>query len=138
MCGCGGESPSKCHPPVACVFLLLSASLTTLVLPCATDDSTSEHPQVHATITNTCSNPEFPQEHEKNYLAWRNLMRTCLHSPMIWKVMPRNVWSGIANWPIKQLSNFSRFRLHDLMTNNSRRKNWDPWENCQKFVFKFS
>ena len=53
-----------------------------------------------------------------------------------WKVMPRNVWNDIVNWQTKQLNNFSRSQLHVLTTTNSKKKNWNPWENCQKYALK--
>ena len=81
---------------------------------------------------------EFPQEQQKHYLAWGNLMRTSLHGPVRCKVMQRNEWSGIASWPINQLSNFSKSQLHALMTINSEKKNWDLWENCQEYALKLS
>ena len=52
-------------------------------------------------IAEICLNPGSPQEHKKNYLVQGNLMRTSLHGPMTLKVMQKNVWRGIASWPIK-------------------------------------
>ena len=46
-------------------------------------------------ITETCSNPEFPQEEQKNYqaLTYRRFRRC----PTIWKVKPKSVWNDIVN-----------------------------------------
>ena len=80
------------------------------------------------TITDICSNPGSPQELRKNDLVRRDLMQTIPHGPMIWKVMQRNAWSGVANWQTKQLSNCTKLQLYALMTINSK-KNWDPLDN---------
>ena len=69
------------------------------------------------------------QERQKSYLFQGKLSVT-------WKVMPRNVWNDIVNWQTKQLNNFSRSQLHVLTTTNSKKKNWNPWENCQKYALK--
>ena len=61
-----------------------------------------------------------------------------MHSLMIWKVMPRNAWNAIVSWPIRQLSKCTKLQLCVLMTSNSKKKNSDLWENCQKFVIKLS
>ena len=58
--------------------------------------------------------------------------QTSPHGPMIWKVMQRNVWSDVASWRTKPPSNCTKLQLHVLMTINSRKKNWDLLENCQK------
>ena len=60
-----------------------------------------------------------------------------LRGPMIWKVMPRNVWNGIASSPTKQLSNCTKLQLHALMTINSKKRNWDLLENWQKYALEF-
>ena len=65
---------------------------------------------------------------QKNYLVQGDLMQTSQHGPMIWKVMQRNAWSGIATWPIKQLSNCTKSQLHALMTINN---SWDMLENSE-------
>ena len=38
------------------------------------------------TITETCSNPESPQEQQKSYFVQWSLTQTFYHGPMIWKV----------------------------------------------------
>ena len=85
-----------------------------------------------------CSNPESPQEQQKNYLARRDLMRTSLHGPMMWKVFPRKCVEPYFELTKKQLSNSSKSQLHALMTINSKKKNWDLLQNCQKYAFKTS
>ena len=61
-----------------------------------------------------------------------------LHGPMTWKVMRRNVWNDIANWRTKLLNNCTKYQLHALMTTKSKKKDWNPWENCQTYVDKLS
>ena len=46
-----------------------------------------------------------------------------LHGLMIWKVMRRNVWSDIVSWQTRRLNNSTKYRLHVLMTINSKKKN---------------
>ena len=60
-----------------------------------------------------------------------------LHGLMIWKVMQRNVWSDIVSWRTKRLNNPTKYQLHALMTIISKKKKWNPWENCQKYALKF-
>ena len=77
---------------------------------------------------------DFRRSNRKTTKLGRDLMCTSLLGPTIWKVMQRNVWSGIASWPTKQLSNSLEFQLHALMTTNSMKKSWDLWENCQTYA----
>ena len=49
------------------------------------------------TITEPCSNREFPREQLKNYHV--RTIFVFLRGPTIWKVMPRNVWKDIVSWP---------------------------------------
>ena len=53
---------------------------------------------------------------------------------MAWKVTRRNVWSDIANWRTKQFNSCTKWQLHVLTIINSRKKKWDPLENCLKFA----
>ena len=46
--------------------------------------------------------------------------------------MPRNVWNDTVSWQTGRLTNSPKYQLHPLMTIISKRKNWNPWENCQK------
>ena len=78
------------------------------------------------------------QELQENYPARWNLMRTYLHGLVTWEVMQRNTWKDIANFRTKPSSNRVKFQLHALMTVNSKKKNGDLWENCQKFALKSS
>ena len=59
-------------------------------------------------------------------------------APTIWKVVPRSVWNEIVSWRTKLLSNFTEYLLHAWMTINSKKKNWNPWENCQTYAPKSS
>ena len=54
------------------------------------------------------------------------------------EVMPRNVWSDIVSWQTGGLNNSTRYQLHALMIIISKKKNWNPWENCQKYTLNFS
>ena len=47
------------------------------------------------TITEPCSNREFQREKQKNVHTPRIFV--FLRGPLIWKVMPRNVWSDIVS-----------------------------------------
>ena len=75
---------------------------------------------------------------KKSYLVQGDLMQTSIHGLVMCKVMQRNVWSDLASWRIKQLSSFSESQLHALMTINSKKKNWDVLENCEKYALKLS
>ena len=74
-------------------------SLTTVIR--AVHKETANQTIMLLTITEACMNPGSPQEQRKNYPAQGDLMRTNLHGPTIWKVMPRNMWNGIVNSPKK-------------------------------------
>ena len=86
------------------------------------------------TITEPCLNPEFPQEQLKNYHD-RKIFES-LRGHMTWKDMPRNVWNDIVSWQTRRLNNSTKYQLHVLMTIISKKKNWNPWENCQKYDLK--
>ena len=88
------------------------------------------------TITEPCSNPEIPQEQLKNYHV-RKIFES-LRGPTIWRVMPRNVWNDIVSWQTGRLNNSTKYQFHALMTIISKKKNWNPWENCQKYALKLS
>ena len=87
------------------------------------------------TITETCLNLGSPQEQQKSYPVQEDLTQISQHGPVIWKVMQRNVCGDIAIWQIKQLRKFSKSQRHAWMIINSKKKNWDLLENCQKFAF---
>ena len=48
------------------------------------------------TITEPCSNREFPREKQKNYHSLKIIV--FLHGLMIWLVMQSNVWNDIVSW----------------------------------------
>ena len=54
------------------------------------------------TITETCLNPEFPQEQLKNYHARK--ICVFLRGHMTWKDMPRNVWNDVVSWQTGRLN----------------------------------
>ena len=76
----------------------------------------------------------IPQEPLKNYHIRK--IWVSLHGPMTWKVMSRNVWNDIVCWRTKRLNNSTKYQLHALATIVSQKKNWNPWENCQKYALK--
>ena len=75
---------------------------------------------------------------KESYFVQGNLTQTFPDGAMIWKVMQRNVWSDIANWRTEQLNSYTTSQLHALMTINSKKRNWDLLENCQKYALKLS
>ena len=59
-----------------------------------------------------------------------------LRGLMTWLVMQRNVWNDIVSWPIRRRNNSTKYLLHALTTIISKKKNWSPCENCQKYALK--
>ena len=108
-------------------------SLTTIIWVALKENA--KRSKILWTITEICLNPESLLEQKKSYLVQGNQTQTSLHGPMIWKVTLRNVWSDIASWRTKQPSICTKLQLHALMTINSKKKNWDLLENCQKSMF---
>ena len=50
--------------------------------------------------------------------------------------MRTNLWSDIVSWQTRRLNNSTKYPLHASMTITSKKKNWNPWENCQKYALK--
>ena len=48
----------------------------------------------------------------------------------------QNARNGVASWLAKRLSNFTKSQLLVLMTVNSKKKDGNPWENCQTYALK--
>ena len=71
---------------------------------------------------------------KEKLLGQGNLAQTSFHGPTLLKVMQRNMRSDIASWRTKHTSNCAKLQLHALMTINSKKKNWDLLENCQKYA----
>ena len=84
--------------------------------------------QNHVWITN------FRRGNLKKYHARK--ICVFLRGHMTWKVMPRNVWNDIVSWRTKRLNNSTKNQLLALMTIISKKKNWNRWENCQKYALK--
>ena len=78
------------------------------------------------------------RKEKQKWAIQANLTQTSLPGLMIWKVVLRNVWSDIASWRTKPPSNSTKSQHHAVMTTNSKKKNWNPWENCQKYALKLS
>ena len=38
------------------------------------------------------------------------------------------------NWQTWRLNNSTKYQLHALMIINSKKKNWNPWQNCQLYL----
>ena len=53
------------------------------------------------------------------------------------KVMSRNVWNVLESWQTRRLNNSTSYLLHVMMTIISKKKNWTPWEYCQKYALKW-
>ena len=64
------------------------------------------------TIAERWSNPESPQEEQKNYQVWE--LRRFLRGLMIWNVMRKSVWNDITSWRTKQRNSCRKFPLHAL------------------------
>ena len=82
------------------------------------------------TITEPCSNREFPQEQLKNYHALKNCV--FLRGLMTLKNMPRNVWNDIVSWQTRRLNNSTKYLLPASMTTTSKKKKW----NRQKYALR--
>ena len=72
---------------------------------------------------------------QKNYHSLKIFV--FLHGLMIWKVMPRNVWSDIVSWPTRRLNNATKYLIHASMTTTSEKKKWNLLENCHKYAPKW-
>ena len=70
----------------------------------------------------------------ENYHARKIWVSLC--GPMTWKVMPRKVWNDVVSWQTRRLNNSTKYQLHALATIISKKKNWNPWETCQKYALK--
>ena len=77
----------------------------------------------------TCLNHEFPRGELKNYHTRKNFVFLC--GPAIW-----NVWNDLVSWQTGRQNNSTKYQLHALRTIISKRKNWNPWDNCQKYALK--
>ena len=42
----------------------------------------------------------------------------------------------IVSWQTRRLNNSTKYLLHALMTITSKKKNFNPWENCHKYALK--
>ena len=93
-----------------------------------------KHAKILWTIVELCLNPISLHEQRNSHHIFRNLAQVFLHGPMIWKVMQRNVWNDITNWPTEQLNRNMKSQLHALTTINLGKKKWDALENCQNFA----
>ena len=60
--------------------------------------------QIYVWIQNLC------------YFILKNLVQTCVHVPMVWKVMQWSVWTDCVNWRTQPRSNCTKLQLHALTT----------------------
>ena len=92
------------------------------------------------TITEPCSNHEFPRGELKNYHTRKIFVFH--HGLMTWLVMQRSVWNDIESWQTRRLSNSTKYPLHASMTTTLKRKNEICWgivtsmlSNCEMLKF---
>ena len=84
------------------------------------------------TITEPCSNREFPRVEQRNY---HSLKIFVFHlGLMTWLVMQRNAWSDIVSWQTRRLNNSTKHLLHASMTTTSKKKKRNLLENCQSML----
>ena len=76
--------------------------------------------------TESCLNPEFPQEQPKNYHA-REIW-VFLRGHVTGKVMSRSVWKDVANRRTKQLNSFIKSQRHAWMTTTLKTKKMNLFE----------
>ena len=86
--------------------------------------------------TEKCSNRKSPLEQLKSYRDGRNLTHKQLRGPTTWKDMLRNALNDTVNWQKKKWSDFTKFQIFAWMITNSRKRNLNQWENCQKCAHK--
>ena len=46
------------------------------------------------------------------------------------------VWNDSVSWRTKRLNNSAEYQLHASIITTSKKKNWNRWENCQKYALK--
>ena len=90
--------------------------------------------KVLLTLTDPCSNPEFPQEQLKDYHSIKIFV--FLRGPTIWRVMSRNESNDVLSWRSGRLSNSTKYPLHASMTIISKKKKQNLLENCQIHALK--
>ena len=91
------------------------------------------------TVTEPCSNHEFPRGEWRNYHSLK--IFEFLHGLMTWLVMQRHVWNDIVSWQTRRLNNSIKYLLHASMTTTSRRRNEICWRsvtsmlsNCSEMI----
>ena len=72
------------------------------------------------TITEPCSNREFPRGEQRNYHFLKIFV--FIHGLMIWLVMQRNVWQDIVSWQTRRHNNSTKYLHHASMTTTSKKK----------------
>ena len=82
-----------------------------IMFTCGALKDNAKRAKILLTITEPCSNPEFPQERGENCQARKH--RRFPRGPTTWKVMPKSVWNAIV-------------------------ESWNPWENCQTYALRLS
>ena len=76
--------------------------------------------EISRTITEPCSNREFPRREQKNYHSLKIFV--FLHGRMTWLVMQRSVWNDIVSWQTRRLNNSTKYLLRASMTTTSKKK----------------
>ena len=88
------------------------------------------------TITEPSLNREFQRWEQKSLHTLRIFV--FLHGLMIWRVVPRSVWSDIVSWPTRRLNNSRKYLLHASMTTTSkRRRNEICWRIVTSMLSNF-
>ena len=70
----------------------------------------------------------YSEKSEANILSWSYDMEG--HA--------KKCVENIQNFRTKRLNSYTKSQLHVLKTINSKKKYWNPWENCQKYALKLS
>ena len=65
--------------------------------------------QILWTITEPCSNREFPRREQRNYHSLKIFVFH--HGLMTWLVMQRNVWNDIVSWQTRRHNNSTKYLL---------------------------
>ena len=85
-----------------------------------------------------CLNHVFLLEQLKSYQGGKSLTQKQSRGPATWKDMLENALKDTASWQTKKWSSCTKFQVLAWMITNSRRKNLNQLENCQKYAHKLS
>ena len=57
-----------------------------------------------------------------------------LYLTRTWLTMQRNVWNDNVSWQTRRHNNSTKYQLLVSMTNTSKKKKWNLFENCHKYA----